>query len=95
MAVRPTNTAQAVWHHLAAERSGIIHNLEILPEPERRLEDRLAIIEDQLLLTPSPSLAGTLLKLRLLWSEKLDGDDIESKQRRLIVAELEAACSSS
>ncbi|AKM10995.1 hypothetical protein [Croceicoccus naphthovorans] len=93
MAVEPSNTASAVWHHLVALRDEIIHTLETEPR-EPATEQRLAAIEQQILETDAPSLGEVAFKLGLLWGEPLNGDDPQGRAQASILRDVRAFATS-
>ncbi len=87
MAVEPTNTASVVFHHLVTLRNEIIHTLEAEGR-DRATEERLASIEDQLLITSATSLADVALKLDLLWGNSVSDDDPVGRSKASILADI-------
>jgi hypothetical protein len=89
MANKPATTATAVWNTALAQREEIIHNLNQNPGQNRQLEDRLVAVEEQILELAAPDLAAVALKLKLLWEAQLEGLDDESRQKRLVLSDIQ------
>lgn len=86
MANAPTSTADGAWHHLVATRRDLIAARS--GSSLRDDEERVAAIEEQILESSAPDLAGLQLKLELLWAYQLDGEGGEARHRRMIVNDL-------
>lgn len=86
MAITPRSTADAVWQYLMATRQELIDTIST--SPSRETEERIAVIEGQILDSWALDFDGLLLKLELLWANKLDGEGAEARHRRIIIADL-------
>lgn len=89
MAADATNARCENWKRLFVEYQNLNQRLIEAPAKDRdALERAIAAQEDDLLDTPAPSFGAVITKLELLWSEQMDGLDVESEAKRLILEDL-------
>ena len=89
MAVDATNARRENWKRLIQEYSNLNQRLiEGSAKDRDGLERAIAAQEEDLLDTPAPSFDAVITKLELLWCEQMDGLDVESEAKRLILEDL-------
>lgn len=90
MADTPTTARAAAWETAIHNIAALNQRLSLVPPHEAdEIEREIGAIQDDLLETPAPHLAGVAAKLNMLWEYKMDGLDRESEERRLILEDLE------
>lgn len=89
MATDASNTRRENWKGLVQALQTLNERLVETPAKDRdALERAIAAQEEDLLDTPAPSFGAVITKLELLWSEQMDGLDVESEAKRLILEDL-------
>lgn len=89
MAIDATTARRENWKRLIEEYQNLNQRLIEAPAKDRdALERAIAAQEEELLDTPAPSFGAVITKLELLWSEQMDGLDVESEAKRLVIEDL-------
>jgi len=89
MATNVSNIRRENWKRLFEELKNLNQRLIGAPAKDRdALERAIAAQEEDLLDTPAPSFDAVITKLELLWCEQMDGLDVESEAKRLILEDL-------